>query len=56
MNTSFFSRLLLRCASQNSLDESSQKHVSKIGASTKPPYRNNYHSLKAFEVMNAMRL
>ncbi|XP_045476736.1 ring canal kelch homolog [Harmonia axyridis] len=50
------SRLLLRCASQNSLDESSQKHVSRIGTKTRPPYRNNYHTQKAFEVMNEMRI
>ncbi|CAG9831494.1 unnamed protein product [Diabrotica balteata] len=49
--------LLLRSASQNSLDESSQKHISQIHPHTKerPPYRNHLHTQKAFDVMNVMR-
>ncbi|XP_057671404.1 ring canal kelch homolog [Diorhabda carinulata] len=49
--------LLLRSASQNSLDESSQKHISQIHPHTKerPPYRNHMHTQKAFDVMNLMR-
>lgn len=49
------SQLLLRCASQNSLDESSQKHTPRPNTRTKPPYRNNFHTQKAFEFMNIMR-
>lgn len=47
--------LLLRYASQNSLDESSQKHVLRPNSKEKPPYRNNNHAHKAFDVMNIMR-
>ncbi|XP_033230526.1 ring canal kelch homolog [Belonocnema kinseyi] len=47
--------LLLRYASQNSLDESSQKHVPRENGKDKPPYRNHHHTNRAFEVMNAMR-
>nr|XP_023029645.1 ring canal kelch homolog [Leptinotarsa decemlineata] len=49
--------LLLRSASQNSLDESSQKHISQIHPHTKerPPYKNHLHTQKAFDVMNVMR-
>ncbi|KAJ8931829.1 hypothetical protein NQ314_015226 [Rhamnusium bicolor] len=49
--------LLLRCASQNSLDESSQKHISQNHPHSKerPPYRNHLHTQKAFDVMNVMR-
>lgn len=47
--------LLLRYASQNSLDESSQKHVLRPNSKEKPPYRNNNHAHKAFDVMNVMR-
>lgn len=52
-----FSCLLLRCASQNSLDESSQKHISQSHPHTKerPPYKNHLHTQKAFDVMNSMR-
>uniref|UniRef100_A0A8D8WR71 Ring canal kelch homolog n=1 Tax=Cacopsylla melanoneura TaxID=428564 RepID=A0A8D8WR71_9HEMI len=47
--------LLLRYASQNSLDESSQKQVQNNGSREKPPYRNALHTNKAFETMNIMR-
>lgn len=47
--------LLLRYASQNSLDESSQKHVPRQGTKEKPPYHNHHHTHKAFDVMNEMR-
>ncbi|XP_008468152.1 ring canal kelch homolog [Diaphorina citri] len=47
--------LLLRYASQNSLDESSQKQVQNNGTREKPPYRNVHHTSKAFETMNIMR-
>jgi len=47
--------LLLRYASQNSLDESSQKHVPRSGSKEKPPYHNNHHTDRAFEVMDVMR-
>ncbi|XP_043473536.1 ring canal kelch homolog [Leptopilina heterotoma] len=47
--------LLLRYASQNSLDESSQKHVPRENGKDKPPYRNHHHTDRAFEVMDAMR-
>ncbi|KAJ8979857.1 hypothetical protein NQ317_016041 [Molorchus minor] len=49
--------LLLRCASQNSLDESSQKHISQNHSHSKerPPYRNHLHTQKAFDVMNVMQ-
>lgn len=46
---------MLRYASQNSLDESSQKHVLRPNSKEKPPYRNNNHAHKAFDVMNIMR-
>lgn len=47
--------LLLRYASQNSLDESSQKHVPRPSSKEKPPYRNHHHTHRAFDVMNVMR-
>lgn len=47
--------LLLRYASQNSLDESSQKHLPRSGVKEKPPYHNHHHTNRAFEVMNVMR-
>ncbi|XP_075230806.1 kelch protein isoform X2 [Lycorma delicatula] len=47
--------LLLRYASQNSLDESSQKHIPRASSREKPPYRNHHHTHRAFDVMNAMR-
>ncbi|KAI4455983.1 kelch protein [Holotrichia oblita] len=47
--------LLLRYASQNSLDESSQKHIPRPNSKDKPPYRNNHHTHRAFDVMNHMR-
>ena len=51
----YYSCLLLRYASQNSLDESSQKHVPRENGKDKPPYRNHHHTNRAFEVINAMR-
>ena len=48
--------LLLRHASQSSLDESSQKLGHKLGEQKRPPYRNTAHSGKALEGMNSMRL
>ncbi|XP_063989828.1 ring canal kelch homolog [Diachasmimorpha longicaudata] len=47
--------LLLRYASQNSLDESSQKHIPRESGKDKPPYRNHHHTNRAFDVINAMR-
>lgn len=47
--------LLLRYPSQNSLDESSQKHVPRPSGKEKPPYRNHQHSHRAFDVINLMR-
>ncbi|XP_015591764.1 ring canal kelch homolog [Cephus cinctus] len=47
--------LLLRYASQNSLDESSQKHVPRENGKDKPPYRSHHHTNRAFDVINAMR-
>ncbi|XP_022916603.1 ring canal kelch homolog [Onthophagus taurus] len=47
--------LLLRYASQNSLDESSQKHIPRTIGRDKPPYRNNKHTQRAFDVMDHMR-
>ncbi|KAF4521719.1 hypothetical protein B566_EDAN012167, partial [Ephemera danica] len=49
------SYLLLRYASQNSLDESSQKHLPRPSGKEKPPYRNSHHTHRAFDVMNSMR-
>ena len=48
--------LLLRHASQSSLDESSQKFGHKLGEHKRPPYRNLGHPGKALEGMNSMRL
>ncbi|KAL0117387.1 hypothetical protein PUN28_010310 [Cardiocondyla obscurior] len=47
--------LLLRYASQNSLDESSQKHIPRENGKDKPPYRNHHHTNRAFDVINEMR-
>ncbi|XP_054269165.1 ring canal kelch homolog isoform X2 [Macrosteles quadrilineatus] len=47
--------LLLRYASQNSLDESSQKHIPRPSSKEKPPYRNSNHAHRAFDVMKMMR-
>lgn len=52
---SMSSCLLLRYASQNSLDESSQKQIPRSGAKEKTPYRNQVHTHRAFEVLNEMR-
>jgi hypothetical protein len=46
---------LLRYASQNSLDESSQKPRGNNSSKEKPPYRNMHHSHRAFEAMDKMR-
>ena len=48
--------LLLRHASQSSLDESSQKFGNKLGEHKKPPYKNLTHPGKALDGMNSMRL
>ena len=48
--------LLLRHASQSSLDESSQKFGHKLGEHKRPAYRNLAHPGKALEGMNSMRL
>lgn len=50
-----YSCLLLRYASQNSLDESSQKHIPRENGKDKPPYRNHHHTNRAFDVINEMR-
>ncbi|KAK4874728.1 hypothetical protein RN001_014088 [Aquatica leii] len=47
--------LLLRYASQNSLDESSQKHITRPNGKEKPPYRNHHHCHRAFDIVNNMR-
>ncbi|XP_055386217.1 ring canal kelch protein-like isoform X5 [Condylostylus longicornis] len=48
---------LLRYASQNSLDESSQKHIQRPNGKDRSTgaYRNNQHTSKSFETMNEMR-
>lgn len=46
---------LIRCASQNSLDESSQKQISKSKGKEKPPYKNSIHPQKALEGLNRLR-
>ena len=48
--------LLLRHASQSSLDESSQKFGGKGGEHKRPPYKNLSHPGKALDGMNSMRL
>jgi len=48
--------LLLRHASQSSLDESSQKFGQKLGEHKRPPYKNVSHPGKALDGMNSMRL
>ncbi|MCL4126264.1 UNVERIFIED_CONTAM: hypothetical protein GTU68_008791, partial [Idotea baltica] len=48
-------RLLLRHASQNSLDESSQKHLPRNETKHKLPYRNPQHFPKAFDNLCLMR-
>jgi len=50
------SGLLLRHASQSSLDESSQKIGNKGGGSERPPYRNQAHPGRVVEGMNTMRM
>ncbi|CAG9767301.1 unnamed protein product [Ceutorhynchus assimilis] len=47
---------LTRCASQNSLDESSQKQIpQECSYRERSPYKNLLHTQKAFEIMNNMR-
>ncbi|XP_050424984.1 ring canal kelch homolog [Adelges cooleyi] len=47
--------LLLRYASQNSLDESSQKQIPKSCRRERAPYRNNSHTVRAFEILQSLR-
>lgn len=48
--------LLLRYASQNSLDESSQKQIPRASKDkTTDSYRNNQHTIRSFGTMNEMR-
>lgn len=47
--------LLLRYASQNSLDESSQKQVPRSGRRERTPYKSNSHTVRAFEVLQSLR-
>merc|ERR1719348_2743674 len=49
-------QLLLRHASQSSLDESSQKFGNKAAEPKRPPYRNVSHPVKVVDGMNAMRI
>jgi len=48
-------QLLLRHASQSSLDESSQKLGNKNGDPKRPPYKNANHPIKIVEGMNSLR-
>lgn len=56
-NESFFFSCLLRYASQNSLDESSQKPMQRPSGREKSSgsYRNDQHTNRSFLVMNEMR-
>lgn len=49
--------LLLRHASQNSLDESSQRNQSNLPEEDdyKPPYKNTMHFEKAFGILDTLR-
>uniref|UniRef100_A0A1B0DD30 Uncharacterized protein n=2 Tax=Phlebotomus papatasi TaxID=29031 RepID=A0A1B0DD30_PHLPP len=49
--------ILFRYASQNSLDESSQKQIPRQNAKDKATgsYRNQQHTSRCFEKMNEMR-
>lgn len=47
--------LLLRYASQNSLDESSQKQLPRSGRRERTPYRNSSYTVRAFEALQALR-
>ncbi|ETN63611.1 ring canal kelch protein [Anopheles darlingi] len=49
--------ILVRYASQNSLDESSQKQLPRANGKEKTTgaYRNNIHTQRSFEAMNMMR-
>ena len=49
------SQLLLRHASQSSLDESSQRQGQRETAPDRPPYRNSSHGARAFQQMFSMR-
>lgn len=51
----YFSCLLLRYASQNSLDESSQNKLPRSKDKTTGTYQNDEHTLKCFKAMNEMR-
>ncbi|MPC09217.1 Ring canal kelch [Portunus trituberculatus] len=55
LDKQFSNRLLLRHASQNSLDESSQKHIPRSETKHKLPYRNPQHFPRAFDNLNLMR-
>ncbi|KAG8238147.1 hypothetical protein J437_LFUL017260 [Ladona fulva] len=48
-------RLMMRCDSENSLDESSQKLTSDQDKTNTSVYTNSQHTQKAFEVMLSMR-
>lgn len=52
-----FSCILVRYASQNSLDESSQKQLPRPNGKDKSvgAYRNNVHTQRSFDAMNNMR-
>ncbi|CAL4077643.1 unnamed protein product, partial [Meganyctiphanes norvegica] len=55
LDKQYSNRLLLRHASQNSLDESSQKHLPRSETKHKLPYRNPQHFPRAFDNLNLMR-
>ncbi|XP_037084309.1 ring canal kelch homolog [Pollicipes pollicipes] len=48
-------QLLLRHASQSSLDESSQRQGQREAVPDRPPYRNGSHCSRAFQQMYSMR-
>lgn len=50
-----YSCLLLRYASQNSLDESSQKQTPRPSKDKCGSYHNNMHTNRSFDMMNEMR-
>ncbi|VVC24961.1 Hypothetical protein CINCED_3A021095 [Cinara cedri] len=54
-NTAAGVGLLLRYASQNSLDESSQKQIPRSGRRERTPYRNCSHTVRVFEVLQSLR-
>lgn len=51
----FSGGLLLRYASQNSLDESSQKQIPGSGRRERAPYKNCSHTARVFEVLHSLR-